>query len=310
VTKDKQKTGITASSVKRRSGVEVLEPVRWTAPVVFASPHSGRRYPSRFIEQSRLSARDLRRSEDAFVDEIFAMAPDFGAPLIKAHFPRAYVDANRNAYELDPAMFRTALPDHVITKSPRIAAGLGTVPKIVASGENIYDGKLTFEEARERIETHYQPYHRTLSGLVDEAVERFGGCLLIDCHSMPSFGTGGKRRKPAPVPDMVLGDCHGRSCAREVVAITENILEENGFHTVRNKPYAGGFTARHYGKPRGGVHVLQVEINRAIYMDEKKIARGPGLATLIGRMSRVIEVLAGIEPVLLGGDTRSLKAAE
>jgi len=300
----------TIARPKQRSGVEVLEPARWTAPVVFASPHSGRRYPAHFIEQSRLSARDLRRSEDAFVDEIFAMAPDFGAPLIKARFPRAYVDANRNAYELDPAMFRDPLPDHVITKSPRITAGLGTIPKIVASGENIYEAKLTYADARERIETHYMPYHQTLSALVDEAVERFGGCLLIDCHSMPSLGTGEKRRKAAALPDMVLGDCHGRSCAREVVAIAENILEESGFHTVRNKPYAGGFTARHYGKPRRGVHVLQVEINRAIYMDEKTIARGPGLATLVGKMSRVIEVLAGIEPVLLGADLRTLKAAE
>jgi len=300
----------TIAPIKRRSGVEVVEPARWTAPVVFASPHSGRRYPTRFVHQSRLSARDLRRSEDAFVDEIFAMAPDLGAPLLKAHFPRAYVDANRNAYELDPSMFSDALPDHVVTKSPRITAGLGTVPKIVASGENIYEAKLTYEDARERIETHYKPYHQALAALVDETVERFGGCLLIDCHSMPSFGTGDKRRKVAPLPDMVLGDCHGRSCAREVVAIAENILEENGFHTVRNKPYAGGFTARHYGKPRRGVHVLQVEINRAIYMDEKKIARGPGLATLIGKMSRVIEVLAGIEPVLLAGDVRILKAAE
>jgi len=305
-----RKPQTTIAPIKRRSGVEVLEPVRWTAPVVFASPHSGRRYPAEFIEQSRLSARDLRRSEDAFVDEIFAMAPDFGAPLIKARFPRAYVDANRNAYELDPAMFRDALPDHVITKSPRITAGLGTVPKIVASGENIYDCKLTYEDARERIETHYIPYHKALAALIDEAVERFGGCLLIDCHSMPSFGTGDKRRKAVPLPDMVLGDCHGRSCAREVVAIAENILEESGFHTIRNKPYAGGFTARNYGKPRSGVHALQVEINRAIYMDEKKIARGPGLATLINKMSRVIEVLAGIEPVLLAGDTRTLKAAE
>jgi len=300
----------TIAPIKRRSGVKVVEPARWTAPVVFASPHSGRRYPTRFVHQSRLSARDLRRSEDAFVDEIFAMAPDLGAPLLKAHFPRAYVDANRNAYELDPSMFSDALPDHVVTKSPRITAGLGTVPKIVASGENIYEAKLTYEDARERIETHYKPYHQALAALVDETVERFGGCLLIDCHSMPSFGTGDKRRKVAPLPDMVLGDCHGRSCAREVVAIAENILEENGFHTVRNKPYAGGFTARHYGKPRRGVHVLQVEINRAIYMDEKKIARGPGLATLIGKMSRVIEVLAGIEPVLLAGDMRILKAAE
>jgi len=300
----------TIAPIKRRSGVKVVEPARWTAPVVFASPHSGRRYPTRFVHQSRLSARDLRRSEDAFVDEIFAMAPDLGAPLLKAHFPRAYVDANRNAYELDPSMFSDALPDHVVTKSPRITAGLGTVPKIVASGENIYEAKLTYEDARERIETHYKPYHQALAALVDETVERFGGCLLIDCHSMPSFGTGDKRRKVAPLPDMVLGDCHGRSCAREVVAIAENILEENGFHTVRNKPYAGGFTARHYGKPRRGVHVLQVEINRAIYMDEKKIVRGPGLATLIGKMSRVIEVLAGIEPVLLAGDMRILKAAE
>ena len=164
----------------------LLAPAEQTAPVVFASPHSGRDYPPEFIAASRLNVVSLRGSEDAFIDEIFAAAPDFGAPLLCARFPRAYVDANREAFELDPAMFTDPLPDYVNTRSPRIAAGLGTIARVVTDGEDIYHEPLRFEDALGRIEALYRPYHKALQGLLQATQERFGGCLLVDCHSMPS----------------------------------------------------------------------------------------------------------------------------
>ena len=279
----------------------LLAPAEQTAPVVFASPHSGRDYPPEFIAASRLNVVSLRRSEDAFMDEIFAAAPDFGAPLLCARFPRAYVDANREAFELDPAMFTDPLPDYVNTRSPRIAAGLGTIARVVTDGEDIYHEPLRFEDALGRIEALYRPYHKALQGLLQATQERFGGCLLVDCHSMPSgqlapeLGAG-DGNKPA---DMVLGDCFGTSSAPAVTDIAKAALEASGFTVALNKPYAGGFTTHHYGRPREGVHVLQVEINRALYMDEKLVRRGPGLPALKCRLGPLMRALANIDPAIL-----------
>ncbi len=279
----------------------LLAPAEQTAPVVFASPHSGRDYPPEFIAASRLNVVSLRGSEDAFIDEIFAAAPDFGAPLLCARFPRAYVDANREAFELDPAMFTDPLPDYVNTRSPRIAAGLGTIARVVTDGEDIYHEPLRFEDALGRIEALYRPYHKALQGLLQATQERFGGCLLVDCHSMPSgqlapeLGAG-DGNKPA---DMVLGDCFGTSSAPVVTDIAKAALEASGFTVALNKPYAGGFTTRHYGRPREGVHVLQVEINRALYMDEKLVRRGPGLPALKCRLGPLMRALANIDPAIL-----------
>ena len=279
----------------------LLAPAEQTAPVVFASPHSGRDYPPEFIAASRLNVVSLRGSEDAFIDEIFAAAPDFGAPLLCARFPRAYVDANREAFELDPAMFTDPLPDYVNTRSPRIAAGLGTIARVVTDGEDIYHEPLRFEDALGRIEALYLPYHKALQGLLQATQERFGGCLLVDCHSMPSGQLApelgdGDGNKPA---DMVLGDCFGTSSAPAVTDIAKAALEASGFTVALNKPYAGGFTTRHYGRPREGVHVLQVEINRALYMDEKLVRRGPGLPALKCRLGPLMRALANIDPAIL-----------
>ena len=279
----------------------LLAPAEQTAPVVFASPHSGRDYPPEFIAASRLNVVSLRGSEDAFIDEIFAAAPDFGAPLLCARFPRAYVDANREAFELDPAMFTDPLPDYVNTRSPRIAAGLGTIARVGTDGEDIYHEPLRFEDALGRIEALYRPYHKALQGLLQATQERFGGCLLVDCHSMPSgqlapeLGAG-DGNKPA---DMVLGDCFGTSSAPAVTDIAKAALEASGFTVALNKPYAGGFTTHHYGRPREGVHVLQVEINRALYMDEKLVRRGPGLPALKCRLGPLMRALANIDPAIL-----------
>ncbi len=271
--------------------LEIIRPPSQVLPVVFASPHSGNRYPESFIRASRLDPQALRKSEDSFVDEIFAAAPRFGAPLIKALFPRAYMDPNREPFELDPKMFDDDLPSHVNVHSPRVAAGLGTIARVVANGEDIYRGKLSFAEAADRINALYRPYHRALQELIEETRRRFGLCLLIDCHSMPSVGgpmdlDSGKNRV-----DFVLGDCFGISCAPAITDHVEATLAQGGHRVTRNAPYSGGYTTAHYGHPDSGVHALQIEINRALYMDEKTYTRLPGLDTLCSQTEALIATL-------------------
>jgi len=278
---------------------DVVEPDVRTVPVVFASPHSGRHYPAEFLAASRLDSIAVRRSEDAFVDEIFAAAPESGAPLLRAHFPRAFVDPNREPFELDPTMFEDALPSYVNTTSPRVAAGLGTIARVVTSGEEIYSAKLRFADARRRIEMYYVSYHQALRGLIDATREQFGVCLLVDCHSMPSVGGPMDNDRGRRRVDFVLGDCHGTACAPLVTDTARQALVELGYVVTQNSPYAGGFTTRNYGRPYDGVHALQIEINRNLYMDEERVVRGPGLAELASRMGWLIEALTGIDEVAL-----------
>src|SRR5215472_6946498 len=217
--------------------LDLQRPVAHGLPIILASPHSGTEYPADFLAASRLDPVAPRRSEDSFVDELFGAAPRLGAPLLSARFPRAYVDVNREAYELDPSMFADALPKFVNAGSPRVRMGLGTIARIVASGEEIYAGKLPFAEAQRRIERLYQPYHQALRGLVDETKALFGGCLLLDCHSMPSGADSACERSGA---DIVLGDCHGISCAPQFVEAARHFLIERSFAVTINEPYAGG----------------------------------------------------------------------
>ena len=278
---------------------EVCLPATQTAPVVFASPHSGRNYPAGFLAASRLDAVTLRRSEDAFVDQLFAAAPGHGSPLLGALFPRAYVDPNRESFELDPAMFEDPLPGYVNTRSPRVAAGLGTVARVVASGEEIYRRKLVFADALRRIDTLYRPYHRALQRLVEATRRRFGACLVVDCHSMPSVGGPMDSDRGATRVDVVLGDCHGSSCSPAVIAIAERAFAELGLVVRRNETYAGGFTTRHYGVPAEGVHALQIEINRALYMDEISITPTPAMTGFADRLRHPIAMLASIDAATL-----------
>ncbi len=275
---------------------EILAPARQTAPLVFASPHSGDIYPTDFVARSRLDLRTLRRSEDSYVDELFAAAPACGAPLIRALFPRAYVDPNREPYELDPAMFDGPLPVFVNSNSSRVAAGLGTVARVVANGEAIYRGKLSFAEAEQRIANCYRPYHGALSELVGATVTRFGCAMLIDCHSMPSVGGPMERDPGTGRVDIVLGDCHGVSCDPRLTDLTERVLRAEGLAVQRNAPYSGGFTTQHYGRPGEGVHTLQIEVNRALYMNEFTYERGTGFAALRRRLTRLVEALAQFDP--------------
>ncbi|WP_448207728.1 N-formylglutamate amidohydrolase [Azospirillum sp. sgz302134] len=272
---------------------ELLTPAEQTKPLVLASPHSGNRYSAEFLASARLDPRALRKSEDCFVDEIFAGAPALGVPMIRALFPRAFLDVNREAYELDPDMFADQLPSYVNTRSPRVAAGLGTIARVVANGEDIYRNKLRFAEAVRRVNLYYTPYHAALRRLVEETRARFGHAVLIDCHSMPSPGIADRDHRRA---DIVLGDCFGNACAPSVIESAERFLRGLGYTVSRNMPYAGGYTTRHYGRPRQGLHALQIEISRDLYMDEATLARRPFLDVLARHMSEMVDTIAHLPP--------------
>jgi N-formylglutamate amidohydrolase len=274
-------------------------PVRQTVPFLFASPHSGRSYPASLLERTRLDATTLRRSEDAFVDELFAGAVGLGAPLLAAHFPRAFLDVNRGIAELDAGMFDGALQVAVDSPSPRVAAGLGVIPRIVRDGAEIYRGKLARGEAAARLSQLYKPYHRALAGLMEETRARFGAAVLIDCHSMPSA---------LSVPDIVLGDRYGASAAPQLTARAEAAFVREGFSVARNTPYAGGHTTVLYGKVAAGCHALQVEINRALYLDEDKIAKKTSFESVRARLTRAMEFLTAMPLSQLGGGQLPLAA--
>ena len=263
-------------------------PARQTVPLVFSSPHSGRRYSADFIASARLDEQTLRRSEDSYVDELFAAAPSLGAPLIAATFPRAFCDVNREKWELDPGMFEDALPSWVNSGSARVSAGLGTIARVVANGEAIYGIRLRFAEAERRVRQYWQPYHDALTALIDETRARFGVCVLVDCHSMPAGATAGRR----PAPDIVLGDVHGTACGPGLVRAAEAYLKDCQYLVARNDPYAGGFVTRHYGRPREGLHALQIEVARGLYMDEATLMRRAGFARVQTQLTGWIAAVA------------------
>jgi N-formylglutamate amidohydrolase len=268
---------------------EIVEPAVRSSPATFNSPHSGARYPASFLASSRLDPRALRRSEDAFVDELFACAPTFGAPLMRAHFPRAFLDVNREPYELDPRMFEGRLPPFANTRSLRVAGGLGTIARIVGEQQEIYGTRLPVDEALDRIECIYKPYHRALRRLVARAHRTFGVALLIDCHSMPSVGVSRDDRTRA---DIVLGDRYGASCSPAIMDLVEQEFRALGFETVRNRPYAGGYITEHYGAPASDLHALQIEINRALYMDERSHQKHAGFEELKQKLAIVARRVA------------------
>jgi N-formylglutamate amidohydrolase len=280
--------------------LEVLEPRPQRLALVVASPHSGAHYPPEFLAASRLDPVALRRSEDSFIDDIFGAAPSLGAPLLRATFPRAYIDPNREPYELDPAMFADALPGYANTRSPRVAAGLGTIARVVATGREIYRDKLRTADALDRIHAVYRPYHGALRRLIAETRESFGCCVLVDAHSMPSVGGPMDADAGRPRVDVILGDVHGASCAAVVTDTAESILRELGYAVTRNNPYSGGFTTQNYGRPRRGIHALQIEVNRGLYMDEEAIERKEdSIARLKRDMQAVMSALGAIDPGLL-----------
>jgi len=275
----------------------VLEPVGPLSALVLSSPHSGNVYPAHFLAASRLSPLALRRSEDAFVDELFAGALAFGAPMLKARFPRAYVDVNREPYELDPRMFNGRLPGFVNTGSIRVAGGLGTIPRIVSEGQDIYRVPLDVVEGMARIEALYKPYHRTLRELLARARKLHGQAVLLDCHSMPSASPAlsGSDKTRA---DIVIGDRYGTSCDAIYVDCAETILRGLGYRVLRNKPYAGGYITEYFGAASQLCDALQIEINRALYMDERTMTRTLSFESVARDMAIMAGALAK-----LGNDT-------
>jgi len=252
---------------------ETLEPAHLETPLVLSSPHSGAIYPARFLSASRLHPHVLRRSEDAHVDVLWSEAVALGVPMLKAHFPRAFLDLNREPYELDPRMFEGSLPHFTNTRSLRVAGGLGTIARLVGEGQEIYAGKLSVEEAMRRIDALYKPWHQQLRMLLRRAQRQFGLALLVDCHSMPSWIGAGTQKQERMDADFILGDRFGTACGAPFMDVIERQLRQCGYHVQRNKPYAGGFITEHYGNPGAGFHAVQIEINRALYMDEQTLER-------------------------------------
>jgi N-formylglutamate deformylase len=270
---------------------EIIEPEHWRGPVLFNSPHSGRIYPRTFLQSSRLDLATLRRSEDSFVDDLAMGVIKNGYPLMRAHFPLCYVDVNREPYELDPRMFEGRLPSFANTRSMRVAGGLGTVARVVGDAQDNKEQRLCVDDALRRIENLYKPYHRALRRLFTKVHREFGAAMLIDCHSMPS-STGPRDERPRA--DVVLGDRYGTSCVAAVSETIEETLRRAGYVVSRNKPYAGGFITEHYGNPAAGLHAIQLEFNRGLYMDERRFERSPGFSRVVADLEALADNLAAI----------------
>jgi N-formylglutamate deformylase len=280
---------------------EVLHPEKRTSCVVFASPHSGRDYPPSFLRHTVLDANTVRSSEDAFVDRLFDMAPEFGAPLLKAGAPRAFVDLNRSAEELDPALIEGIRRQG---HNPRIASGLGVIPRVVANGRAIYRGKITVDEAERRIALYWRPYHQMLQKLLDGALYAQGQAILIDCHSMPHEAMDGVARNAAPRPDVVLGDRFGAAADGAVMEQVEAAFAAAGFTVARNAPFAGAYVTQAYGRPSRNQHAIQVEIDRSLYMDEQLIRPNHDFDAVRARLRAVVHEVSAI------GQARMPLAAE
>ncbi len=263
--------------------------------LVFASPHSGDIYPEDMTSAARLPVATLRASEDAFVDRIVAGTPALGATLIRARFARAYVDLNREPWELDPAMFDGDLPEYARGRTARVAAGLGAIPRVAGEGRPIYARKLTFPEAQARIERAHRPYHDALDRQLAAARAAHGAAVLIDWHSMPAAAARGQRAKGGGPCDIVLGDRFGAACSPKLTALVERELEALGYRVVRNAPYAGGYTTEHYGRPARRTHALQIEINRALYMNETTREPNEGLTRLTADAEALTRALTAMD---------------
>jgi N-formylglutamate amidohydrolase len=270
----------------------LIRPAATATPVICASPHSGRIYPAAMMAASRLDRHAIRRSEDAHVDELVAAAPGCGHALIAAEYARAFIDVNREAWELDPAMFADELPAFARARTARVAAGLGAIARIVCEGQEIYARKLTFTEAESRVRAVHHPYHAALAALIAETHARHGRAILIDWHSMPAAAA---RDRMGEACDMVLGDRFGSACASQVSRHVERALTAMGYRVCRNAPYAGGYTTEHYGRPGRGVHAVQIEINRALYFDETQLCLTEGVGRLKANLSRLFADLAATD---------------
>ena len=276
----------------------LLKPERQAGPLLVSSPHSGRAYPPAFISASRLDLQALRRSEDCLVDDLLAGAVEDGIPILNAEFPRAFCDVNREAWELDPTMFADKLPHWCNTRTARVGAGFGTIARLVSLGQPIYADKLFFAEAEMRIRTCWQPYHDALAGMIRETREAFGRCVLLDCHSMPTAD--GQTPGAEAEPGFILGDAHGTSCDPLLPQAAQGFLEAQGYRVRRNDPYAGGYVTRHYGRPRQRNHALQIEISRALYLDQRTYMPLPSFGRIRDLMTALLQHLTVVSRRLPG----------
>ncbi len=269
---------------------DLHRPLRQTVPLVVSSPHSGADYPGTFLARSILDKRAVRSSEDAFVDRLFDTAPGFGAPMLAARVPRAYIDLNRAPDELDPALIDgLARAPH----NPRVSSGLGVIPRVVAGGRAIYSGKISLIEVEARVARCWQPYHAALKGLMDETLAIFGEAILIDCHSMPHEAIEAHARPGAPKPEVVLGDRFGASAAPWVIDRIEAAFTRAGLRVVRNTPFAGAYIAQTYGRPSRRMHAVQVEIDRSLYMDEAAVEPLPEFTAFRAVIASILSEIAG-----------------
>lgn len=271
-------------------------PLGSPSPFILCSPHSGRVYTEHFLASSRLDPVSLRRSEDYYVDDLLAPAAALGAPLIAARFPRAYLDVNREPYELDPELFLDVLPDWANAQSIRVVGGLGTIARIVADGEEIYREPLRLEDALIRIDRLYWPFHKALESLIENARRNFGYAVLLDCHSMPSSLVA---QSPGQRPDIVLGDRFGTSCDPRLTRFMRGATAALGFDVQMNRPYAGGYITEHYGRPLRGVHAIQIEINRGLYVNERTLAKTAGFSPLAANLARLAARIFAEVPTLM-----------
>ena len=283
------------------STYKVTSPNTLGSALVFASPHSGRDYSPEFLRHSVLDERTIRSSEDAYVDQLFDAAPEFGAPFITAKAPRAFLDLNRSPDELDPALISGIRSSG---HNPRIASGLGVIPRVVAGGRAIYRGKMSRSDAEQRITTFWHPYHNALQGMLDQAHARFGQAILIDCHSMPHEAMDGIARGSVKRPDVVLGDRFGAAASAGIVDQVEEAFAQAGFTVTRNAPFAGAYITQSYGRPSRRQHAIQVEIDRSLYMNELRVQPNAEFQSVRSTLRRVISQISQI------GQTRIPLAAE
>ncbi len=269
----------------------ISAPQERLSSVVFASPHSGCDYPEWFVRRSLLNAHSIRSSEDAFVDKLFSSASDEGAPFLVATAPRAFLDLNRSADELDPALIQGV---RRTGHNPRVASGLGVIPRVVANGQAIYSGKMPLKEANLRIDTYWRPYHAALLRLLAESHSQFGQAILIDCHSMPREAVEGALRAGGKLPEIVIGDRFGAAAHLEIVDQVEAAFVAQGFVVSRNTPFAGAYVTQHYGRPARKQHAIQIEIDRSLYMDEARIEPLPEFEHFHERIKGAIRSIAAI----------------
>ena len=276
------------------SNISILKPRIESSACVFSLPHSGREYMSSFIDSSRLEYKILRSSEDFFLDYFFDISPEYGSSLIKANFPRAFLDLNREPFELDPEMFSDKLPEFINTSSKKVALGLGTIPRVVSNGREIYTNKLKWKDAEKRIENFYFPFHMNLKQLLIKKKSVFGFSVLIDCHSMPSMTQSIIDSRNHMLPDFILGDNFSKSSSKDLSSFIEDFLINKGYTVIRNNPYSGGFITQNYGKPLNHIHAIQIEINRSLYMDEQNIEINDGYLLLQKNLKDLIRELSQI----------------